>query len=789
MPSRRSFLRTLSMAGGASLAAGTLGHRLSALVDEGILPAPPGLGIERMVPTACGVCSAGCGMRVRLIDDLPVGLAGNPLHPATRGGLCPAGHGSIWNLLSDDRLRSPLRRRGPRSRDDWDPIGWDDAMDMLAARLQGLRSAGSPEQFLIMETGQDFLAREGIDRFLHAYGSPNHCLSEDPDGIWRAALQAVLGSDGPALAPDLGRAGSILSLGHELLETDGQPVWQSKEWGRLRGPEALRVPVFIYAGARITPTGAKADLFLPCRPGTEGTVALGIAGALFQEDLVDAAFLSRYAEDQVDALRRWLRGRFHPLAVEKVSGVSPDRIFRAARALGQSRGLALIGNTPLERATGPEAALATVILNTVLGSIGRAGGWIASPAVPLRKLPPVTQDATGRTGRDRPRLDAASSSGLLRVGQAPGRLWHRLRQGSPYRIDTMLICGTNLLRELPDPDFVAGALDEVPFIAYLAERFDETARLSDLVLPLATCLETWGLTTSEGMLPFPAVALRQPIVGPLGESRGVGEVLADLATRCGAEVAGAVPANTETWVREAVRGLHENPMGIVPGEPGDIRISTFLESGGWRAGAPDESWPSFWERFCNAGVWAASPPHHPSRQQALGPSRRITLFTAEIRKHLDTLSDPDLGGRASRALRKGDPSWVSLLVGDSNTLWKGRAASTPLMREMASFRHSHGWESICEVNPLTGNALGLSDNAPATLSTKGHRLRVRVKITSAVPPGHVGLVRGLSATLPGTSPRMRTSNPMELILLDEEGASGHWVLDGDAVLEPDSETA
>lgn len=39
--------------------------------------------------TACTLCSAGCGMRVRMAGGWPVGVSGDKNHPVTKGALCP----------------------------------------------------------------------------------------------------------------------------------------------------------------------------------------------------------------------------------------------------------------------------------------------------------------------------------------------------------------------------------------------------------------------------------------------------------------------------------------------------------------------------------------------------------------------------------------------------------------------------------------------------------------------------------------------------------------------------
>ena len=109
---RRDFLRLMGGAAGAT-AVGSCG-KLWRVPDKLVELAQRGPGIESHLNTVCGLCEGGCGMTVRLVDDLPVGLKGNPQHPLNRGGLCPVGHAGLDVLYSPQPSHvQPLRRNGP----------------------------------------------------------------------------------------------------------------------------------------------------------------------------------------------------------------------------------------------------------------------------------------------------------------------------------------------------------------------------------------------------------------------------------------------------------------------------------------------------------------------------------------------------------------------------------------------------------------------------------------------------------------------------------------------------
>lgn len=786
MTTRRRFLFTLSAAGLAAATSGWLTSRLFVMIEDGSLPSPRGLGVERWVKTACGFCPAGCGLGVRLVDDLPVGIGGNRASASSFGGLCPAGHAGLWELLSADRVRLPMKRGGKRGSGSWESVSWEEALETIASRLNRLRAKGTPERLVVFEDGSDPLRSFWIDRVLYSYGSPNRVVPEDPESVWNAALTELAGPEAGTLVPDFTATDAIVSFGHELFETDGHPVWQSKMWGRMRAPDRSQLAPLVYVGPRQSPSAFKADLWVPCRPGTEGTVAFGLCYVLFQERLVEKDKIPGPTREEWQDLELWLRGSFHPEVVEAVSGVSPSSLFHAARAVrpSQGQGLALVGSAPLLGSAGLATARGVALLNLLLGALGRRGGWVASPEIPLR-LPDAVSPAAGLPPATvKPRIDAGEDANDDRFTQAPGRFWLAMSEGRPYPVDTLIVNGSNPLRELPDPGLIRRAIDRADFVAVMASQMNETAAMADLVLPQATPLESWGLKTTERLLPYSVVTLQQPAISPRYESKQFEDFWFSLAQRLESFRPGTVPGSQEAAVEEMVRGLHESGLGAVPDEPEDLLVIEFLESRGWGAGNRSESFTEFWARFRASGTWYRFAQH-------TGPDGAVAnmefhIPSESVRRDVEWLSTEDLSGRSSRAFLGTSPEDVCLLVSDSNTLWKGRTAGTPLMMEMASFRSGRGWETICEVNPVTAEGVRLHHGDPAILETAGGSVRVRIQIVPTVPPRAVVVTRGLSESWPADQSAGRRGNPMKLVPFAVDDITGGWLLAADVRLKPDA---
>ena len=149
---RRNFIKLTAVTGGAVTLAscGNPEHELIRFVpDEDLTP-----GLAELKPGVCPQCSAGCGTTVRVmqadVDTVRNGqagvvtmsvakkLEGNATHPVNQGALCPRGQAAIQIAYHPDRITQPLKRRGARGTNDFQPISWDAAIVELVAQLDGL---------------------------------------------------------------------------------------------------------------------------------------------------------------------------------------------------------------------------------------------------------------------------------------------------------------------------------------------------------------------------------------------------------------------------------------------------------------------------------------------------------------------------------------------------------------------------------------------------------------------------------------------------------------------------
>src|SRR6202521_1143976 len=345
---RRNFLKVSALSGAVAAleSCGSPDHQLVRFIpDEELVPS-----VATWKPGLCTLCPAGCGLLVRVMQGdaevvrhgesglVKMGLAkkleGNPAHPVNRGKLCARGQAGLQVLYHPDRLRNPLKRKGPRGSGEFEEVSWDDALAEVTSRLSALRSSGSAASLRFLIGSLRGQRRELIERFLKGFGAPAPVAYEALD---EAVLrQANLLSFGQAQLPtlDLARADYLISFGADLFGTWNSPVSQAIGYGEMRQGRPGRRGKFVQIEPRMSQTGANADEWIPCRPGMEGALALGIAHVILRDNLSARGARSRAGS----LIAGWSEGLpdYSPENVEKRTGVAASTIVRLAHEIAQA---------------------------------------------------------------------------------------------------------------------------------------------------------------------------------------------------------------------------------------------------------------------------------------------------------------------------------------------------------------------------------------------------------------------------------------------------------------------
>jgi formate dehydrogenase major subunit len=99
---------------------------------------------EKVVKSVCPYCAVGCGQKVYVQGGRVTQIEGDPDSPVSRGRLCPKGSASLQLTTGDARQYQVLYRKPYGT--DWEPLGLDQAMNMIADRVIAARKKGWQEE-------------------------------------------------------------------------------------------------------------------------------------------------------------------------------------------------------------------------------------------------------------------------------------------------------------------------------------------------------------------------------------------------------------------------------------------------------------------------------------------------------------------------------------------------------------------------------------------------------------------------------------------------------------------
>ena len=131
---RRSFLKGLVAAGAAGLAPGSL------LVPARVAAAPFEPSAYKVFRNACPRnCYDTCSIKTYVRDGIVQFVEGAPESTFTDGAVCVKGYTYPRRHYSPDRIKYPMVQDG-RGSGKWRRVSWDEAMDMIAAKILDIKA-------------------------------------------------------------------------------------------------------------------------------------------------------------------------------------------------------------------------------------------------------------------------------------------------------------------------------------------------------------------------------------------------------------------------------------------------------------------------------------------------------------------------------------------------------------------------------------------------------------------------------------------------------------------------
>jgi len=494
------------------------------------------IATTHVVHAVCSLdCPDSCGVLVTI--DTASGRAtkvqGDPTHPVTRGFLCGKVAKMLDRVYAPDRLLYPMRRKAGvpkgklahgREAEAFERITWDEAIEEISVRLEGIAREHGPESVLpysyagtIGQLGYGSMDR----RFFHRMGASqlDRTICSSAGG---AALTSVYGIRLGTKPQDYAKAGMILAWGANI-HGNNIHLWPFIEEARRNGAKLVVIDPYR------TRTAALADEHLAIRPGTDTLLALGMMHVIFREGLEDKAYLEACVRPgDAEALRTHaLQAEHAPEAVAAVTGIAAEKIEELARAYATTfatsgKGAAIRLNYGVQRSeNGGTAARAVAMLPLVIGSWQHEGGGLTlstSGSFPFNT-----------TATQMPELMLQSPLGRASRVVNMSELGQALTTLSDPPVKAMFVYNSNPAVVAPNQNAVLkGMAREDLFTVVHEQFFTDTADYADYLLPAPTFLETKDVQGSYGHL---LAQVSQRAIEPRGEVRNNVRLFGELGKR------------------------------------------------------------------------------------------------------------------------------------------------------------------------------------------------------------------------------------------------------------------
>lgn len=487
------------------------------MTGTGVIPNPSVMKGSAVVKGACPHdCPDTCALLTTVQDGVAVKVQGNPEHRHTDGVLCTKVSRYTERTYHPERVLHPLRRVGPKGSGAFERVGWDEALDDIARRLQAIASR-DPQAIVPYSYAGTMGLVQGESmaaRFFHRLGASflDRTICSSAGG---EALAYTLGGKVGMKVEFFAEARLILIWGSNSI-TSNLHFWRLAQEAKRRGAKLVCID------PRRSETAEKCHEHIALRPGTDAALALAMMHELIVNDWLDHDYIARHTLGWEALRERALR--WTPERAADICGIDAAQIRSLARDYGTTRPAAIRLNYGMQRVHGGgNAVRAVACLPALVGAWrDRAGGVLLSSSGHF----PVDKAALQRPDLLRGR--APRTVNMVTIGN------DLLRESSPAfgpRIEALVVYNSNPVAVAPESaKVVAGFAREDLFTVVLEHFRTDTADYADYILPATTQLEHWDIHLAYG---HTDVLLNRPAIAPLGEARPNTQVFRDLARRMG----------------------------------------------------------------------------------------------------------------------------------------------------------------------------------------------------------------------------------------------------------------
>jgi thiosulfate reductase/polysulfide reductase chain A len=423
----------------------------------------------------------------------------------------------------EDRLKTPLIRVGKKGSQSYKEATWEEAFDYISTKMKKIAEKHGPECIALLThgSGGDYLGH-----MLKAFGSTNIAAPSFAQcrGPREVAFTATFGDiiQSPERT-DIRDTNCLVLIGSHIGENMHNGQVQEMSDAIDRGATIITVD------PRFSTAASKSKYWLPIKPATDMALLLAWIHEIIYNDWYDKNYVEKYTVG-FEQLKEHVKA-FTPEWAYGITTIEPHIISQTAKEMANASPAVIVhpGRHVTWYGDDTQRLRAVAILNALLGSWGRRGGFYNPEKVHIPKFPSPAYPEPKKSWRDAFPGKYILADEVLASGICDASIPSNERDCS---FKSWIVNGTNLIYTLPNQKKTLEAIDNLELLVVIDTMPMEITGYADVVLPECTYLERYDNIRNSAHRE-PNISLRMPAVEPMYDTKPAWWIAKELAEKLG----------------------------------------------------------------------------------------------------------------------------------------------------------------------------------------------------------------------------------------------------------------
>ena len=473
--------------------------------------------------TYCEVCFWKCAAWAYTNEDGAIKkIIGNEDDTHCYGRLCPRGTGGVGMYSDENRLKTPLIRTIVDGEETFRKASWKEALDLIASKFKNLKEKYGAESIALLKHGAP---GKHFEHLYKSFGSntiaePAYAQCRGPrETGFSLTYGSWVGSPEPT---DIRDTKCLVLIGSHIGENMHNSQVQEMSEAIDNGATIITVD------PRFSTAASKSKYWLSIKPATDIALMLSWIHVLIKEELYDKNYIKKYTNG-FEELKTHV-ANYTPEWAYGITTVKPETIRKTVREMANASPATIVhpGRHVTWYGDDTQRARTVAILNALLGSWGRRGGFYFKEKIKVPKYPhpkyPHPKWGWKEIGEKYPLAQMGITTEVVKAS-IPNK-------DNKYPIKAWLVAGTNITKSIPNKRLLEKAIDALDFMVVVDTMPMDVTGYADVILPECTYLERYdGIRSATNR--NPSIAVRVPAAKPKYNSKPAWWIAKQIGQRLG----------------------------------------------------------------------------------------------------------------------------------------------------------------------------------------------------------------------------------------------------------------